>query len=105
MVPSLQSAWISDTSTLGPQDPSVSNPRDVGPEPTALANRDKALIPAWRRLISRPLPINERISLVMAIFSDRNEVGEVNHLSGNDAQTLVDVIDEVGTFSIFTLGE
>ena len=105
MVSSLQSARISDTSTLGPQDPPVGNPRDFGPEPTALANRDKPLVPAWRRLISRPLTTNERISLVMAVFADRNEVGEVNHLSGNDAQTLVDVIDEVGVFLIFILGE
>ena len=68
-----------------------------------LSEIDETPIPAWRRLISHPLPIEKRVILIMAIFSDKDEVGEVNHLCGDDAQTFVDVIDEVGTFILFHL--
>lgn len=56
--------------------------------------------PAWKLLIKPHLPRDTRASLIVAIFSDRNEVSEVNHLCGEDAQTLVDVVDEVGTFPL-----
>lgn len=87
-----------DICKLGPQDPSVSSPWIAEPEPSTLVDEYEAPVPAWKHLISCPLPVDERISLIMAIFSDRSEVGQVNHLCGEDAQTFVDVIDEVGTF-------
>ena len=49
----------------------------------------------WKRLINRPLSADERISLITTIFSDRNETEAVSHLCGDDAQSFVDVIDEV----------
>jgi hypothetical protein len=51
--------------------------------------------PAWERLIDRTLSTHERISLIVSIFSDPNEVEVAGHLSGDDAQTFIDVIDEV----------
>jgi len=51
--------------------------------------------PAWERLISHALSTRERIPLVTAIFSDRNEVGMVGNLCGDNAQTFINVIDEV----------
>ena len=52
-------------------------------------------IPAWKRLIDRPLAKDERISLIADIFSDRDETEVVKCLRGGDAQSFVDVIDEV----------
>jgi len=66
---------------------------DKGPEPSKLADADDTPVPAWKRLISHTLPADERISLIVAIF-DTNEVGQVNHLDGGDAQAFVDVVDE-----------
>ena len=44
-------------------------------------------IPAWKRLIDRPLPKDERISLIADIFSDRDETEAVKCLRGGDAQS------------------
>ncbi|KAF9642811.1 kinase-like protein [Thelephora ganbajun] len=52
-------------------------------------------IPAWKRLIDRPLATNERTSLIKDIFTDRDEIEMVRRLHGDDAQSFVDVIDEV----------
>lgn len=52
-------------------------------------------VPAWRRLIDRPLASDERISLITDIFSDHDETEEVKLLHGEDAQAFVDIIDEV----------
>ena len=52
-------------------------------------------IPAWRRLIDCPLATDERVSLITAIFSDPDEIEVVKGLCGNDAQSFVDVVDEV----------
>ena len=49
----------------------------------------------WERLINRPLPTEESISLVEAIFSDPNETEAVKQLCGHDAQAFVDLIDKV----------
>ena len=51
--------------------------------------------PAWRRLISHSLTAEERISLITTISLDDDQVKMVEQLSGDDAQTFVDVIDEV----------
>ena len=51
--------------------------------------------PAWKQLISHTLAADERISLITTIFSDHNQIGVVEQLSGDDAQTFIDTIDEV----------
>ena len=56
--------------------------------------------PAWKLLISSTLTMNERISLIMTIFLDHNQVEMVGNLSGDDAQTFVDMLDEA-SFCIF----
>ena len=45
--------------------------------------------------------MNERIQLIMSIFSNRDEVFE--YLSGNDAQAFVDVIDEASICTLLLL--
>ena len=46
-------------------------------------------------MIDCPLTTDERVSLITAIFSDRNEIDVVKRLRGDDAQSFVDVMDEV----------
>ncbi|KAF9645406.1 kinase-like protein [Thelephora ganbajun] len=52
-------------------------------------------IPGWKRLITQTLATDERVSLITAIFSDLDQAKMVKNLIRNDAQTLVDAIDEV----------
>ena len=66
-----------------------------------MVDRQEPQIPAWKHLINRPLPPDQRISLITAIFSESNEADVVN-LDGDDAQAFVDVLDEVRSPS-FTL--
>ena len=40
--------------------------------------------------------MHERISAITAIFSDCSQIKIMRHLSGSDAQTFIDMIDEVG---------
>ena len=49
--------------------------------------------PAWKQLISRALNEDERIALVTTVFLDDSQVEIVGHLSGDNAQSLVDTID------------
>ncbi|KAF9645728.1 kinase-like protein [Thelephora ganbajun] len=67
--------------------------------PTASEVLEVLLTPAdpqaWKRLISHTLSTSERISLITSIFSDRDEVEVLRNLSGNDAQALINVMDEV----------
>jgi len=51
--------------------------------------------PPWKSLINCPLATDERVSLITAIFSDRNETDVVKRLRGDYAQSFVDVVDEV----------
>ena len=51
--------------------------------------------PAWKLLTSNALAVNERIPLITKIFSDNNQVEMVEHLSGDDAQDFINIIDEV----------
>ena len=51
-------------------------------------------------MISDTLTIEERVSLIVEIFSDRDQVEMVRNLSGDDAQTFIDVTDEA-SFYIF----
>jgi len=59
--------------------------------------------PAWKQLISHTLAIHERISLITTIFSDDNQVEMVRQLSGNDAQTFIDRIDEVRPAQFYSM--
>jgi len=75
-------------------------PRQFPPHPGNHAFVDLAALvrserPAWKLLISRPLDMGERISLITTIFSDNNQVEKAGRLTGDDAQTFIDTIDEV----------
>ena len=52
-------------------------------------------ISAWKRSINQPIVIDQRISLITAIFSNHRVAEAVKCLSREDAQAFVDVIDEV----------
>ena len=52
-------------------------------------------LPAWKRLIRHAPTIDERIHLITTVFSDHNEVGMGRGISGDDAQTLADMVYEV----------
>jgi len=54
-------------------------------------------------LSSNALSIQERISRITSIFSDRNEIEIVGQLSGSDAQTFIDVIDEASLHTLLPL--
>ena len=56
--------------------------------------------PTWKRLIGQVLTAQERISLITTIFSDRNEIGVVQSLCGDDAQSFIDALDEVHSYII-----
>ena len=60
--------------------------------------------PAWEQLISHTLSTHERISLIVSIFSDRNQVKVVEGISGDDAQNFIDVIDAVSTTHLHLWG-
>ena len=62
---------------------------------TCVCPRVYSELPAWKRLISPTLSAHDRISLITSIFLDRNEVEVVGNLSGYDAQTYVNVVNEV----------
>ena len=49
----------------------------------------------WKRLIDSPLTTDERVSLITDLFSDRDKIDTLKVLSGRDAQSVIDVIDEV----------
>ena len=46
--------------------------------------------------------MEERVSLIVQIFSDRDQVEIIKNLSGDDAQTFVDMMDQAsfGPFSL-----
>ena len=52
-------------------------------------------IPVWKHLTNSPLTTDERVSLVADLFSDRDEIDALKALSGSDAQSVIDAIDEV----------
>ena len=56
-------------------------------------------IPVWKHLISSPLTTDERVSLIADLLSDRDEIDALKALSGGDAQSVVNVIDEVLGYS------
>jgi hypothetical protein len=60
--------------------------------------------PAWKQLISHTLTTYERVPLITAIFSDRDQIEMVEKLSGDNAQNFINVIDEVTTCTLSLLG-
>ena len=67
---------------------------DSDPSPGAHPTRNSSNLPAWKRLITHSCPPHEITSLVDEIFS--NEDGRtVCTLRGDEAQTFVNVIQEV----------
>ena len=54
-------------------------------------------------MISHTSVTHERISLIGEIFSDPGLVEMVGQLSGNDAQSFIDTIDEVSSHAISRL--
>ena len=51
--------------------------------------------PACERLLKRAFAPDELPSLIEAIFSNEDECSAIRSLLGNDAQTFIDVMDEV----------
>ena len=60
---------------------------------------------AWKRLISHTLTTREHISSITKIFSDSNQAEMNESLIWDDAQNLTDVIDEVSTCTLLSLGD
>jgi len=56
----------------------------------------------WKRLIDCALGTNERMPLIADIFSNHDETEAVKCLSGDDAQSFVDVVDEVLSYIFLT---
>ena len=52
-------------------------------------------ITAWKCLADRPLATGERISLIADLCSDRDKIEALKGLCGDDAQPVIDMIDEV----------
>ena len=46
-------------------------------------------------MIDRSLATDERVSLITDVLSDHDETEAVQNLRGSDAQSFVDVVDEV----------
>ena len=51
--------------------------------------------PGWERLIRSPLAVHERVTLITAILSNRDEIEIIRRLDRDAAQTFIDVIYEV----------
>lgn len=51
--------------------------------------------PLWKCLVDRSLTSDELTSLITDISSEQEDTEIAKGLTGNDAQTFVDVIDEV----------
>ena len=51
--------------------------------------------PLWKHLIDRRLTEDERVSLIVDLFSDHSEFEALKDLSKDDAQFFIDAIDEV----------
>lgn len=71
--------------------PSGHDPPERAVEPLALDPSERAL----RCLISGTTTRGERASLLETIFSSRKATKIISRLRGRDAQTFIDVVDEV----------
>ena len=53
----------------------------------------------WKHLADRPFTTDERVSIIADLFSDPDEIEALKDLSGSDAQSFVDMVDEVSFHS------
>ena len=70
---------------------------------TLIVNRPNR--PDFSALISHPLTVEERISLITTIFSEYDQPKAGRSLSRVDCQTIVDIMDEVSTYVLLPLRE
>jgi hypothetical protein len=88
--------------------PTVSSqlPGSLASTPIHLRSQEKqdSDIPAWKRLISRTLLPLEVISLIEAIFTNKDEVKAICDLGGDDAQTFINTIHEVRKLTFSSRG-
>ena len=61
-------------------------------------------VPAWKCLVSCPINLDERVSLVAGVFSDLGEIEAVKQLHEVDAQSFINTIDEVLSHCSFFTG-
>lgn len=84
---------------LRPQAPEISNGLYVLALGRCIRWSDRFLkssrLPGWERLINRPHTTDERISLITDIFSDPDQTEVIQDLRGDNAQSFIDVVDEV----------
>ena len=52
-------------------------------------------ISVWKHLTNSPLTTDERVSLIADLFSDPDEIDTLKALGEGDAQSVIDVVDEV----------
>ena len=74
--------------------------QDPASRPQILEVSKLLTLPLRKRLISHTAGRDERIRLIATIFSDDDQVKVVGPASGDDAQTLINVIDEVSPCTI-----
>lgn len=91
------SGMYEDAEKQGPQNPYLHHPQVTGIVPLTPADKRDALMPAYKRLTSRSLSVDDRVSLVASIFSDSHKIEEITHLHGDGAQAVVDILDEVAS--------
>ena len=81
--------------------PDVANPVCPGPpRPFDPSIETKVDPPSWERLIRSSVTAYERVFLITAIFSNRDEVEVVKRLRGGDAQIFVDAIYEARSYVV-----
>jgi len=80
---------------LGDASGGYTNQICLRPHPSQAVLTCRSDSPAWKRLLSKTLTAPERASLITTIFPDHNQVEIPRHLSQDDAQTFIDMIDEV----------
>lgn len=68
-----------------------------------IAPHFSASIPVCGRLIRRAFALHELPSLIEAIFASKDEVDAIRCLFGDDAQTFIDVVDEVRSTLVLKL--
>ena len=68
---------------------------------TLIVNRPN--LPDFSALISHPLTLEERISLITTIFSEYDQPKVGRSLSRADYQAIVDIMDEVSTYVLLPL--
>jgi len=74
--------------------------RDSGSRPEVPEVLKVIILSVCDRLINRSLAAHERIRLITTIFSDNDQVKAARHVSCNDTQALINVIDEVCSCAI-----